>query len=394
MQIYDRAPAPDYWNEVELRAAPASAAAAAPPRSARPVLLLAAAMLLALVVGGAALALSRPTDPPPEGSVTHLAYGLDGDIYLADADNQNPVRIADGEPTDENGELEHCSTLGGEGPMWSPDGRHFAYRSQWGDICEGIVYLSDAEGRPVASFPGTGWLISWSPDSTRVATWVELFETVGIYGIDGERQALLTVPPGCGSGDHDPVWSPDGASVVVQSWRCEMPIDGSTPRRLAAGDVRAHYDWVYSPDGGRIAYVEIRGEGDRSLVIAEANGTVLQAIDDPADVWYDSVVWSPSGDRVLFSWTPLVGHAASDLRLVDVGTGQVMTLASEPGISPLGFSAEGDRILFSTRGLDEGPDGPIVVDGGLWSMNADGSNPQLLVPNTTWGQWQPVTSSN
>ena len=391
MRIYDRAPAPDYWTEIELRASSASVRTAAPARSARPLLLLAAAMLLALAVGGAALALSRLVDPPPGSSVTHLAYGLDGDIYLADADGQNPVRIADGEPAGENGELEHCSTLGGGGPIWSPDGRYVAYRSQWDDVCEGIVYLSDAEGNPVASFPGVGWLISWSPDSTRVATWVQLWHTIGIYGIDGERQALLTVPAGCGSGDHDPVWSPDGASVVVESWRCEMPIDGGTPRPLPAGDVRSHYTWVYSPDGTRVAYVEIRGEGDRSLVIAEADGTVLHVIDD--DSWYEGVVWSPSGDRVLYSSAPLGGSGA-DLRKVDIGTGQVTTLASEPGILPLGFSAEGDRILFSTRGFDEGPDGPVVVDSGLWSMNADGSDPQLLVPNTTWGEWQPITGSN
>ena len=165
--------------------------------------------------------------------------------------------------------------------------------------------------------------------------------------------------------------------------------------RAASGfTVRARRTILCRPENTGLpgeGYVEIRGEGDRSLVIAEADGTVLQVIDD--DSWYESVVWSPSGDRVLFSWTPLV-DIGPELRLVDIGTGQVTTLASEPGISPLGFSAEGDRILFSTRGFDEGPDGPIVVDGALWSMNADGSDPQLLVPNTTWGQWQPVTGSN
>ena len=44
------------------------------------------------------------------------------------------------------------------------------------------------------SFPGWGWHIAWSPDSTRLATWVEPYESIGIYGIDGVRQALLTLP--------------------------------------------------------------------------------------------------------------------------------------------------------------------------------------------------------
>lgn len=394
MRIFDQVPAPSYWSEIELRASTAPEAAT-PDRVVRPTLLLVTALLLVLVIGGAALVLSGNVDLPGS-SAPRLAYSLDGDIYLADLDGANPVLVADGAAA--NGGLATCAGFGG--PNWSPDGRHFAYRSGWTDDCPGEVHVRDAEGRLVASVPGVGWDLSWSPDSTRIATWIDLWETIGIYGIDGERQALLTVPQ-CGSGDHDPVWSPDGKSVVVESWLCEVPIDGGTPRWFLFGtDPRANYKWVYSPDGTRVAYVQIRGEGDRSLVIAEADGTVLQDVhDESADVWYDSPVWSPSGDRVLFSWTPLVDigrgaeilpHTVSELRVLDIGTGQVTTLAAEPGISPIGFSAEGDRILFSTRDLD----GPVVVNEALWSMDADGSDPHLLVPNTTSGEWQPVTGSD
>ena len=73
--------------------------------------------------------------------------------------------------------------------------------------------ISDPRGNVVAEFPGDGWDISWSPDSTRVAVWVDLFETIGVFGVDGERQALLTVPREMLSGgDHDPsalaFWGP------------------------------------------------------------------------------------------------------------------------------------------------------------------------------------------
>ena len=74
--------------------------------------------------------------------------------------------------------------------MWSPDGRYLAYRHNY---CQGAqelqeVTISDPEGNLVASFPGEGWLISWSPDSTRVAVWVRWGKTIGVYGIDGVRQ--------------------------------------------------------------------------------------------------------------------------------------------------------------------------------------------------------------
>ena len=89
--------------------------------------------------------------------------------------------------------------------------------------------ISDAEGNVVATFPREGWEIAWSPDSTRVAVWDVTFETIGVYGVDGARQAQLTMPPGwTPSGDHDPEWMPDGTSVWVEN--VELPLDGSTPR--------------------------------------------------------------------------------------------------------------------------------------------------------------------
>ena len=69
----------------------------------------------------------RTTDagPVPAASGT-LAYALDGDIYVADPDGSNAVRVANGLPD------EDCGGDGGEywaeGPMWSPDGRYLAYR--------------------------------------------------------------------------------------------------------------------------------------------------------------------------------------------------------------------------------------------------------------------------
>ena len=44
----------------------------------------------------------------------------------------------------------------------------------------------------------------------------------------------------------------------------------------------------------------------------------------------------------------------------------------------IGFSSDGDRILFSRR------DGGVSS---LWSVRTDGSDPHLLVKGADWGEW-------
>ena len=59
--------------------------------------LLLAVGLLAALIGGALLVGARLFPSPPSLDL-RLAYVLDGDIYLADWDGADPVRIVDGNP--------------------------------------------------------------------------------------------------------------------------------------------------------------------------------------------------------------------------------------------------------------------------------------------------------
>jgi Tol biopolymer transport system component len=337
------------------------------------------ALLLAALVGGALVVGGplRQQSPVPVVTLGKLVYALDGDIYLADWDARNPVRIADGSPDP----LPSCAHYWGEGPMWSPDGRYLAYRSAW-DLCPNEIRVSDQDGREVVAFPGWGWRVAWSPDSTRIATWVDPWETIGVYGLDGDRQALLQAPDGMAPGDYDPVWSPDGQSLIV-AHGLRVPIDGGESAPFPAGDPRSRVRAGFSPDGTLVAYIGRTGGG---LMVATADGSGERLLVPGA---IGSYAWSAEADRIAFTTDTSVPRElgiASDLGVVDVASRERTTLVEGDGsawFQVVGFSPDGERILYS-RTESSGGDSHH----GLWTIRADGSDHRLLVDGTASGHWQ------
>jgi Tol biopolymer transport system component len=318
----------------------------------------------------------RHADPrPAPAALGSLAYTLNGDVYVADPDGSNAVRIADGRSVEDcPGDEEYSS----EGSMWSPDGRYLAYRYSCSFRLEGVV-ISDAEGNVVAKFPtGRGWTVGWSPDSTRVAVWDRTGDPVafggypiGIYGLDGDRQTQLTVPIGMHpGGEHDPMWLPNGQALMFPWSDLVVPIDGSTPYHLQLTDLPWGGLVKYSPDGSHVAYVT-----GRSLMVARSDGSEPRRVSR----WAGSLTWSPTGDRIAFA-------QGRQLSLLNAATGMVTLLAEvektppDSLLSVIDFSPEGDRILFSRLKDEDGVSS-------LWSIDVDGSHLRRLVAGTSSGDW-------
>ena len=307
------------------------------------IVALATAALLARSMASKPVPADTVVPNPAPAAAGSLAYILDGDVYVADLDGSDAVKIADGRGDD-------CGSTDGfsfwaEGSMWSPDGRYLAYRrvdcsvkkpgieKNWGD-----VVISDVAGNVQATFPADGWDIGWSPDSSRVAVWDNLFVTVGVYGVDGARQAQIAMPSEWQpSGDHDPAWLRDG-TLAVDS--VELPLDGSAPGWLDAAQLAEWRDGYSatgyaadSPDGSHTARVD-----GRSLIVESSDGS-----------------------------------------------GSVRLLTAEPGTSlqVLGFSPQGDRILFSSRVGNA----RRTFASSLRSVGVDGSGQRLLVAGTMDGDW-------
>lgn len=319
----------------------------------------------------------RPEPRPAPAALGSLVYSLDGDIWVADPDGTNAVRITDVDALDD----ECPGDVAYGGPSWSPDGRYIA--SLFGECVDSPrVVITDPQGNVVANFPVAERFRAWSTDSTRIAVWDEWGRdedggpfTIGIYGIDGTRETQIALPPGWEPGDLGQLaWTPDGASLIVDQF--EVPLDGGTPRELPFPFVRPV---VYSPDGSQVAYAT-----RRALMVARPDGS------EPREVFGDAPyteTWSPTGELIAVTANAPGGNSPwppRALHVVDVATGSATMLFEGERRTILwviGFSPDGDRILFVSFERADSV-------GSLWSIGVDGSDARRVVAGTSDGEWR------
>jgi dipeptidyl aminopeptidase/acylaminoacyl peptidase len=217
-------------------------------------------------------------------------------LYVMPADGGEPTRLTS---------LEN----GAKSMAWSPDGARLAFVSPIGGEREPESDEERRKSRPARvitslkyRFNGEGFVYDRRPH-------------VFVVALDGEVPRQLT------DGDFidaDPVWTPDGRSIVFVSarhaerdeddasdlWR--VPAGGGTPEKLTAtpGPILLP---AFSPDGAAIAFFarpgrNAFGRNIRAFVIPASGGDsvcLTSALDRSCGALHVPPVWAPDGRSVI-----------------------------------------------------------------------------------------------
>jgi Tol biopolymer transport system component len=271
-------------------------------------------------------------------------------------------------------------------PAWSPNGRKLVVveRVERGGApcrpagrCHEEIYVINADGTGLrrltrnAVFDGNP---VWSPDGRRIAFVRDRDrQTANIFvmNADGSDQRRLT-PNLRRRPWIELAWSPDWEKIAFVASGGHrgaadifvMNADGSGLRN-ATNTVTTSFDFAWSPDGRRIAYLE-GSPGGAPLTVVNADGTGKQRLTGPLMVDLGSPSWSPDGRTLAFT------GRGGDIYVVHAEGSGLRKLTAGPGWDVgARWSPDGRRILFlSSRDVHRETD--------LFVMNADGSGQRNL----------------
>jgi Tol biopolymer transport system component len=330
----------------------------------------AAVCLLVLVVGLVSVPVTGAESGPGSGGSADL-------LWFAHFGGNFPGRVWMLSP--DGGDLGMPIEGLGIDPAWSSDGEWIASSlntsGSFGAVPLFEIYIEKADGSSVTQLTSDSVMqpiksaLTWSPDGSEIAYLAQPFSVppttrsdVWIVPVAGGPARRLTTS---GVGKSGLAWSPSGASLLTteRRWIVEISPNTGAETRIARGAGP-----VWSPDGGRIAYVDTSGR----LAVINADGSSWQELTNVAS---DSPAWSPDGTQVAFEgWVPVRGRSG---RYFDVGVYSVPVDASAPArrlTGPFDPRIIGD----GARSPAFSPDGAYILyhegeENDVWLMNADGS---------------------
>jgi Tol biopolymer transport system component len=268
-------------------------------------------------------------------------------------------------------------------------------------LLAGVGALIGIEDRADAAFPGKNGRIAFVSDRDGDAE---------IYTIKASGSGLRQITHNTAE-ESGPAWSPDGTKIAfasnmdghdreiyvkdLQSGQTTQLTDNDTnPNSGPEGSPISDFSPAWSPDGKRLVFTSNRGADDRlececvQLHVMNADGTDQRSITSYRAEEY-AAVWSPDGTKIAFQrGTEALFHiwvinpdGSGAKNLTPISNGY--PIERYPDWSP-----DGQKLLYALGDNQEPP-----LEGDIWRMNSDGSNPQQLT-STQAVDLYPVWSPN
>jgi Tol biopolymer transport system component len=214
-----------------------------------------------------------------------------GDIVVADADGGNPIVL--------DADVKSPSPI-----SWSADGRWVVYSRTVDGFDQVFIAATDGSSvRQVTTDQRTNWAPILSPDGRTIAFMKGWQAPIGIYiiQIDGSGERRLTHGPVPGFDSME--WSPDGTTILYAAGPADsgqrlwsVGLDGE-PEHLLVDTPRSDFGATWSPDGLSIAWLSQAPGGVIQVMTANADGSNQLLISEPGD-WF-LPQWSPDARHVL-----------------------------------------------------------------------------------------------
>ena len=178
--------------------------------------------------------------------------------------------------------------------------------------------------------------------------------------------------------------------------------DGSDLTNLTKSPEIEEFDPNYSPNGLQMCFTRGDFKTGWGIYIANSDGSNPTRLvgDEPPESLYSYCDWSPDGTKLAYAYHPESRGAEYDDDVYVMkadGSGKInLTKSSKESDGCPSWSSDGTKIIFSSYRNGDG--GTLDADGGIYTMDADGSDVARVTKVTKnsgyvdgCADWQPLT---